>query len=89
MRIQGRLLRPENLAERRVLKSLGVDYVRVARRLNPYAVARLIRYVSFGGADMPKLRRMLAPRATPVPAPPPPPPVALPDSSSAPAEHAA
>jgi hypothetical protein len=59
MRIQGRLLRPQNLAERRILKSLGLDFVRVPRRLNPYAVARLVRRMSFGGEDMRKVKHML------------------------------
>ena len=62
MRIQGRLLRPENLAERRILKSLGMDHIRVPRRSNPFAVARLVRRLSFGGADMPKLQLMLRKR---------------------------
>ena len=82
MRIQGRLLRPENLAERRVLKSLGIDHIRVPRRLNPFAVARLVRRLSFGGTDMPKLQRML--RTRPAPTEP-----VLPDSTSAPADERA
>lgn len=82
MRIQGRLLRPQTLAERRVLKSLGSDHIRVPRRLNPFAVARLVRRLSFGGADMPKLQHML--RARPAPTEP-----ALPDSTSAPADERA
>ena len=82
MRIQGRFLRPENLAERRVLKSLGIDHIRVPRRLNPFAVARLVRRLSFGGSDMPKLQRML--RTRPAPTEP-----VLPDSTSAPADERA
>ena len=81
MRIQGRHLRPSTLAERRVLKSLGVDYLRVPRRLNPFGLARLIRRVSLGGADMSKLQHMLRKR-------PPTEPV-LPDSTSTPAEERA
>ncbi len=81
MRIQGRVLRPQTLAERRVLKSLGLDYLRVPRRLNPFAVARLVRRLSFGGADMPKLRHMFRKR-------PPTEPV-LPDSTSEPSEERA
>ena len=73
MRIQGRLLRPSNLAERRVLKSLGVDAIRVPRRLNPFAVARLIKKTAAGkGGDLAALRMMLK-----KPVPP-----ALPDSST-------
>ena len=88
MRIQGRLLRPENLAERRVLKSLGIDHIRAPRRLNPYAVARLVRRMSFGGEDMRKLKHLLRiGRPLPEPAAPEP---TLPDSTSAPSdEHAA
>ena len=43
MRIQGRQLRASNLAERRVLKALGTDVLRVPRKFNPFAVARHIR----------------------------------------------
>ena len=46
MRIQGRQLRASNLAERRVLKSLGTDVLRVPRKLNPFAVARHIRKIA-------------------------------------------
>lgn len=81
MRIQGRLLRPENLAERRVLKSLGMDQIRAPRRVNPFAIARLVRRLAAGGADMTKLRRMLR---RPPPAEP-----SLPDSTSAPEDRAA
>jgi hypothetical protein len=81
MRIQGRVLRPATLAERRILKSFGLDHVRVPRRFNPFAVARLLKRISFGGADMPKLQRMLK-RPTPLPAPPPP--CQHPDSRSTP-----
>lgn len=84
MRIQGRILRPQNLAERRVLKSLGVDFIRCPRRHNPFAIARLIRRTSFGGGDMPKLRTMLKPRSTPTPITP-----TLPDSQSAPVDERA
>ena len=43
MRIQGRQLRASNLAERRIMKALGTDVLRVPRRLNPFAVARFIK----------------------------------------------
>jgi hypothetical protein len=73
MRIQGRLLRPSSLAERRVLKSLGLDSLRVPRRLNPFAVARQVKKVALGtGGDLPALRTLLAKSARPV--------VDLPDS---------
>ena len=61
MRIQGRQLRASNLAERRVLKSLGTDVLRVPRKLNPFAVARHIRKIASGtGGNLPELRTMLA-----------------------------
>jgi len=60
MRIQGRLLRPSTLAERRILKALGTDVLRVPRRLNPFAVARHIRKIAAGtGGNLPELRAML------------------------------
>lgn len=75
MRIIGRVLRPSTLNERRVLKMLGVDYLRVPRRLNPFMVARQIRRLAVGcGGDLPRLRAVLAPR----------PPATLPDSTSEP-----
>jgi hypothetical protein len=75
MRIQGRCLRPSTLAERRILKTLGVDFLRVSRRQNPFAVARSIRKLAAGRGDLPALRAMLAkPSAAP----------SLPDSTSAP-----
>jgi len=83
MRIQGRLLRASTLAERRVLKSIGVDFIRCRRSLNPFSIARSIRRIANGlpGSDLPKLRRLLAPR---------PPQPELPDSrSSAPDASAA
>ena len=43
MRIRGRILRPSNLAERRLLLALGVDHIRVPRGTNPFVVARRLR----------------------------------------------
>ena len=61
MRIQGRVLRASNLAERRVLKALGTDVLRVPRKLNPFAVARHIRKIASGtGGNLPELRAALA-----------------------------
>ena len=61
MRIQGRVLRASNLAERRVLKALGTDVLRVPRKLNPFAVARHIRKIATGtGGNLPELRAALA-----------------------------
>jgi hypothetical protein len=62
MRIRGRVLRASTLAERRVLKALGVDALRVPRRLNPFAVARALRRVAAGtGGDLPALKKLLQP----------------------------
>jgi hypothetical protein len=90
MRIQGRLLRPSNLAERRVLKTLGVDQVRVPRKQNPFAVARHIKKLAMGtGGNLPELRAMLAktlvkmPELSAVPLVP-----TLPDSTSTPRDEA-
>ena len=62
MRIQGRLLRPATLAERRLLLSLGVASLRVPRKLNPFQVARVVRRVALGPAEDMKLLRSLARR---------------------------
>jgi len=69
MRIQGRLLRPATLAERRVLKSLGVDFIRCRRSLNPFAIARAVGRIANGcpGSDLPKLRKLLARRPVVLP----------------------
>ena len=77
MRIQGRTLRASNLAERRVLLSLGLDHhnFRVSRRLNPFAVARAVKRLAAGTGDLPAFKAMLARRMPPVPPP-------LPDSTS-------
>ena len=77
MRIQGRLLRASNLAERRVLKSLGLDALRVPRRLNPFMVARHVRKVAAGtGGHLPELRALLKNERPTAPS--------LPDSTSEP-----
>ncbi len=87
MRIQGRLLRPATLAERRVLKCLGTDELRVPRRLNPFAVARLVKKLASGtGGNLPELRTMLAKGKAVMPAEPPVP--ALPDSTTEPRHEA-
>jgi hypothetical protein len=78
MRIQGRCLRPSNLAERRVLKTLGLDSLRVPRRQNPFAIARSIRKLAAGRGDLPALKAMLAK----------PPSTSLPDSTSEPRSDA-
>ncbi len=78
MRIQGRVLRASNLAERRILKSFGLDALRVPRRLNPFSVARHIRKIATGtGGNLPELREMLKKHERPAPP-------ALPDSTPEP-----
>ncbi len=79
MRIQGRTLRASNLAERRVLLTLGIDHhnFRVSRRLNPFAVARAVKRCAAGKGDLPALKAMLAKRMPPMPP-------ALPDSTTEP-----
>ena len=79
MRIQGRTLRPSNLSERRVLKMLGVDALRVPRRLNPFAVARHVKKLAAGmGGDLPALRASMKKVERPTPT------LDLPDSTSTP-----
>jgi hypothetical protein len=58
MRIQGRVLRPSTLAERRLLFSVGVDHLRVPREINPFAVIRRLQKVAVGSK-----RELLAIRA--------------------------
>lgn len=49
MRIQGRTLRPSNLAERRLLlSSLGTQALRVPRKANPYLIARRLERAAKG-----------------------------------------
>jgi hypothetical protein len=49
MRINGRLLRPSSLAERRTMLSLGLTTTfRCPRTENPYAVARRLRRLAEG-----------------------------------------
>ncbi len=63
MRIQGRVLRPSNIAERRVVLSLGIDHLnfRVRRGVNPFVVARHVRKLASGrGGDLPGLKALLA-----------------------------
>lgn len=48
MRINGRTLRPSNLAERRLLLSFGANPLRVPRDMNPFTVARRLRRAARG-----------------------------------------
>lgn len=58
MRVNGRSLRPSNLAERRLFKSVGADFLRVPRSMNPYAVARKLSRMAAGGEDMGLLTKL-------------------------------
>lgn len=59
MRINGRLLRYSTIAERRILKSFGVDFLKVPRDANPFAVARSIRRMAKQGTQEAELVRRL------------------------------
>lgn len=67
MRIHGRLLRPSNLAERRLLLGhFGTSALRVPRKYNIYSIARrLERYVT-KNADLAFVTEM-AKRRLPIP----------------------
>jgi hypothetical protein len=73
-RIQGRIVRPASLQTRRVFKALGVDFIRVPRRLNPFAVARSIRKLALNPRSLSALKGMLAKPVAP----------SLPDSTTEP-----
>lgn len=64
MRINGRTLRPSDLAERRVLLALGVNPVlglKVPRTENPYMIARRIRRIAAAqNEDMQVLRALVS-----------------------------
>jgi hypothetical protein len=56
---QGRLIRASNLAERRLLLSIGIVVLRVPRGTNPYVVARrLERAARQEGDDIARLREL-------------------------------
>jgi hypothetical protein len=60
MRINGRLLRPSTLAERRLFNALGTDTIRVPRTLNPYVIARRARRLAlFDHPDFLLLRELV------------------------------
>ncbi len=60
MRINGRTLRPSNLAERRLLLSFGTDALRVPRDMNPFTVARRLRRAARGNSPDHDFARGLA-----------------------------
>ena len=77
MRINGRLLRPSSLAERRTMLSLGLTTAfRCPRRENPYAVARRVRRLAEGKDIDTRFLRQLVQKNTPAMPP------ELPDSRS-------
>jgi hypothetical protein len=51
-RINGRIVRASNLAERRVLHQIGVDSLRVPRGQNPYLVARRLKRAAKPDPDL-------------------------------------
>lgn len=59
MRIHGRVLRPATLAERRLLLSLGLPFVKVGRRHNPFMVARKVRRAATNREPLYELRMLL------------------------------
>lgn len=63
MRINGRILRPATLAERRLLLSLGCVFLRVPRALNPFILARRLRRAAANKENLGLLRDSLARRA--------------------------
>jgi len=60
MRIQGRILRPSTLEERRLLLGLGLDKLRVPRGTNPFALVRKIQKVARGSRQEMRAIRALA-----------------------------
>ena len=78
MRINGRLLRPSSLAERRTMLQLGLTTAfRCPRSENPFSLARKVRRLAENkSADADHLRRLAA-KKRPMTSPP-----ELPDSRS-------
>lgn len=78
MRINGRLLRPSSLAERRIMLSLGLTTTfRCPRSENPYAFARRLRRLAEGkNTDAEYIRRIRLQKSPPTTPP------QLPDSRS-------
>lgn len=72
MRVNGRILRPATLAERRFLLTLGTSTIRVPRRHNPYVVARRLSRAAHGGPERLGFRELvehMRERTPPVPSP--------------------
>lgn len=68
MRINGRLLRPSSLAERRIMLSLGLGTsFRCPRNENPFTLARKLRRLAeCRNADADHLRRLAARHNKPI-----------------------
>ena len=62
MRITGRILRPANLAERRLMLSLGLGTAfRVPRSENPFSLARQVRRLALApNKDVTHLKQLAA-----------------------------
>jgi hypothetical protein len=59
-RIGGRIIRPSNLSERRILKNIGVDFLRVRRGENPFVAMRVLqRLASASNPDLVGLKKMI------------------------------
>ncbi len=69
MRVNGRILRPATLAERRFLLSLGTSAIRVPRRYNPYVIARRLGRAASGGDDVLFARELATSARTRLPMP--------------------
>jgi hypothetical protein len=60
MKVYGRVITYRTLADRRLLKSFGVDKVRVPRSLNPYAVSRrLTKMAKHEGNEVELLQKLV------------------------------
>jgi hypothetical protein len=73
MRVNGRVLRPSTLAERRLFTALGTQTIKVPRNHNPYVIARRAsRLAENQNADFLLLRELVTkyqPKPEPVPVP--------------------
>ncbi len=68
-RIRGRVIRPQTLAERRVMANLGVQSIRCPRGVNPYMVARRLKRCAHDNPDLLFLSDVAAGRKPPRPQP--------------------
>jgi hypothetical protein len=61
MRVNGRVLRPSTLAERRLFTALGTSTIKVPRNYNPFIIARRARRLAENqNADFLLLRELVA-----------------------------